>query len=295
MDYWLHILNLLAIFAILATSLDLLVGHTGLLSVAHAAFFGIGAYVTALLATNYGIGFGVTLIISVLSGAVASLLVSQPSMRLHGVYFVIATFAFQMIVFSILNNWTLLTHGPLGIYGIPSPSILGIRLDTPLHFLPLSVTMCAITCVILHRVIHCPFGRVLHAIREDDITTQSYGKPTVQFKILAFALSAAFAALAGCLYAYYVSYVGPGSFTVMDSVLILAMVIIGGSGNIWGPLIGAAALIVLPEILRFVGFPSSVAANLRQIFYGATLVACMIWRSQGLIGTYSFKSALRYK
>lgn len=216
-------------------------------------------------------------------------------MRLHGVYFVIATFAFQIIVLSLLNNWSSLTRGPLGIYGIPSASILGVRLETPFHFLPLSTFFCALSYVILYRVIHSPFGRVLHAIREDEILTQSYGKPTDYFKMIAFALSAAFAALAGCLYAYYVSYVGPGSFTVMDSVLILAMVIIGGSGSVWGPLVGAAVLIALPEVLRFVGLPSLVAANLRQIFYGAAIVACMMWRPQGLVGSYSFKNASRYK
>jgi len=111
----------------------------------------------------------------------------------------------------------------------------------------------------------------------------------------AFALSAAFAALAGCLYAYYVSYVSPGSFTVMDSVLILAMVIIGGSGSPWGPLIGAALLVSLPEVLRFVGLPSSVAANLRQVFYGAAIVVCMMWRSQGLVGRFTFNTETKQR
>ena len=295
MDYWLHILNLVAIFAILSVSLDLLVGHVGLLSVAHAAFFGVGAYASALLATRIGFGFEVTLMIAVLAGAGASILVSLPSIRLHGVYFVIVTFAFQMIVFSLLNNWMSLTRGPLGIYGIPTASIFGIRLDSPLRFLPLTASLSALTYMILCRVTRCPFGRVLHAIREDDILTQTYGKATDHFKLIVFALSAAFAALAGCLYAYYVSYVAPGSFTVMDSILILAMVIIGGSGSIWGPLLGAAILVALPEVLRFVGLPSSVAANLRQVFYGATLVACMIWRSQGLVGTHAFKSETKQK
>jgi branched-chain amino acid transport system permease protein len=129
---------------------------------------------------------------------------------------------------------------------------------------------------------------VLHAIREDEVFAKAQGKNTVCFKVTAFAVSAALAAMAGSLYAHYITYIDPTSFTVMESILIISMVIIGGAGSLWGPLVGAVVLVTLPEALRFVGLPSAVAANLRQIIYGSLLVIMMMFRPRGLVGKYGF-------
>jgi len=287
-DYIVHILILVAIYSLLVVSLDLALGHTGLVSVAHAAFYGLGAYTSSLLAVRFGVTFGVGILAGMLVAALASFLLSMPSLRLHEDYFMIASFGFQMIVFNIFNNWTELTHGPLGIPGIPPPRILGWKIDSPLEFLLFACFFASLAYFLIIRLTKSPFGRVLHAIREDEIFAQALGKNTLRFKMIAFAISAALAALAGSVYAYYVSFIDPTSFTIMESILIMSMVIIGGAGGPWGPLIGAAMLVMLPEELRFMGFSSSIAANLRQILYGSLLVIMVIFRPRGMAGRFGF-------
>jgi len=288
MDYVVHILILVATYMVLAMSLDLLAGSTGLLSISHAAFCGLGAYTSALLATCFGVPFFIGLLAGMAVAALISFIVSLPSLRLHDDYFVIATFGFQMILFSIFNNWIGLTRGPLGIPGIPQPILFGWHVSSRLDFLILGAALAGFAYFVVHRIISAPFGRVLHAIREDEVFAKALGKNTLYFKVTAFAVSAALAASAGSLYAHYITYIDPTSFTVIESILIISMVIIGGAGSTWGPLVGAAVLVVLPEALRFVGLPSGVAANLRQIIYGSLLVIMMMFRPCGLVGKYGF-------
>jgi len=288
MDYFLHILVLAMVYTILAMSLDLLAGRTGLLSIAHAAFYGLGAYTSALVAVHFGVPFVVSVFAGIVVAALISFIVSLPSLRLHDDYFVIATFGFQMILFSIFNNWMDLTRGPLGIPGIPQPVIFGWKVDTHLEFLELAAMFTCFAYFVVWRITSSPFGRVLHAIREDEVFAKALGKNTLYFKATAFAVGAVLAAMAGSLYAHYITYIDPTSFTVMESILVISMVIIGGAGSLWGPLVGAVVLVTLPEALRFVGLPSSVAANLRQIFYGSLLVIMMMFRPRGLVGSYGF-------
>lgn len=290
MDYLLHVVILIGFYTILAASLDLIAGHTGILSVAHAAFCGLGAYSSALLAVDKGAPFLVGVVCGVAVAAIVSLLVSVPSLRLHDDYFVIATFGFQVIVFSIFNSWIGVTRGPLGIPGIPPVSFFGAPLDSPGRFLPLAVVFALAGWFVIQRLASAPFGRALRSIREDEVFTRAVGKNTVALKIAAFAVSAAVAATAGSLYAHYISFIDPTSFTLMESILVISMVIIGGAASPWGPVVGAAVLVSLPEGLRFLGLPDAVAANVRQIFYGLLLVVMMMVRPQGLMGRYDFRS-----
>lgn len=288
MNYLLHILVLANIFILLASSLDLLVGRLGLLSMAHAIFYGIGAYTGALLAVHFGTPFLVGLLAGMAMAAVISTMVSLPLLRLHGDYFVMATFAFQMILHSVFNNWMAVTRGPLGIQDIPRPVILGWVVESTLDFVVLTTLLTVVGCTLLCRISSSPLGRVLHAIRENEKVAQSLGKNTVRMKVGVFAVSASCAGGAGVLYAYYVSYIDPSSFTVMESILVITMIIVGGAGTVWGPIVGAVALVSIPEVLRFTGMPGSASANLRQILYGAMLVSMMLMRPKGLIGRYSF-------
>jgi branched-chain amino acid transport system permease protein len=281
-------LILAAIYTVLAVSLDLVAGQTGLLSMAQAAFYGIGAYASALLAVHCGAGFFVGIMVGVASAGCLSFAVSLPSLRLHDDYFAIATFAFQMIFFSLFNNWLEVTRGPLGIPGIPRPVIVGWKVDSLPELLIVAMLLAASAFFAVNMISSSPFGRVLRAIREDEIFAQSLGKKAICFKVTVFAISAAMAAMSGSLYAHFITYIDPTSFTVMESILVIAMVIIGGVGGKWGPVLGAVVLVTLPEVLRFVGMPSAIAANMRQILYGAALVACMLWRPQGLVGEYAF-------
>jgi branched-chain amino acid transport system permease protein len=288
MEYLLHVAVLAAIYIILAVSLDMIAGHNGMLSMAHAAFYGLGAYTSALMAIRLGAPFLVGVVIGMTVAAFASLVVSLPSLRVHDDYFVIATFAFQMIILSVFNNWASLTAGPMGIAGIPPPSILALTIRSRIGFLLLAAAFAGLTCFVVGTITASPFGRVQHALREDEIFAQSLGKNPIRFKVIAFAVSAAFAASAGSLYAHYMTYIDPTSFTVTESILVIAMVIAGGAGSRSGPLIGAILLVSLPEALRFLGLPNSVAANLRQIIYGGLLVVTMMFRPRGLIGKYGF-------
>ena len=276
MEYLLHILILIGIYIILAESLNLIAGYTGLLSIAHAAFYGVGAYVAALMALKLHTPFPINIICAILAAALFGALVGIPSLRIRDDYFVIATFAFQIITFSVLNNWVSFTSGPMGLPGIPQPKILGITVSSHIGFLILVTIFSLIILWASHRIVRSPFGRVLMAIREDEVFAQAMGKNVASYKVLVFMIGAAMAAVAGSMYAYYISFIDPTSFTITESIFIISIVIIGGAGSLWGPVVGAALLVMLPEILRFVGLPSSVAANVRQILYGGLLVAFMM-------------------
>jgi branched-chain amino acid transport system permease protein len=282
MHYFSHVFNYIVLYGILAASLDLVAGQAGLLSLSHAAFFGIGAYASGLLSAHFGMPFTVGATAGMLLAALASAAVSLPSLRLHDDYFTIATFAFQLVVTSILTNWMAVTDGPLGVSGIPAVSLLGWSVNTPERFALFSVVLGALIYAVLVQLEWSPFGRVVNGIREDEVFVRAVGKNPLVFKVKIVAVSAALAALAGSLYAHYTS------FTVSESILMISMVIIGGAGSHLGPVLGAAVLILLPEVLRFVGLPAASAANLRQILYGIGLVLMLIVRPQGLVGTYAF-------
>lgn len=288
MEYLLHILILIGIYTILSLSLNLLVGYTGILSIAHAAFYGVGAYVAALMALKLHTPFLLNLVLAVGAAGLFGAIVGIPSLRIKDDYFVIATFAFQIITFSLLNNLVSFTGGPMGLPGIPQPVIFGLTILGHIPFLILTFIFCILTFWIANRIVSSPFGRVLRAIREDEVFAQSCGKNVAAYKITIFMIGAGLAAIAGVLYATYISFIDPTSFTVMESIFIISIVIIGGAGNLWGSVVGAAVLVTLPELLRFVGLPNSVAANIRQILYGALLVIFMLWRPRGFIGEFSF-------
>lgn len=224
----------------------------------------------------------------VLVAALASLPISLATGRLRGDYLVVLTLAFQTVVYGVLINWTEVTGGPRGIAGIPPPLIMGWSITSHVGYFILCGTMALISFFIVSRVCNSPLGRVLKAIREDEGAAAALGKNTTGFKLSVFAVSAGLAAIAGSLYAHYVSYIDPSSFTVMESILILSMVIIGGAGSRWGAIVGAVVLIILPELLRFIGLPSSLAADFRQLIYGLMLVLMMLFRPQGLMGNYDF-------
>ena len=289
MNYLLYILILISIYSILALSLNLLVGYTGLLSLCQGAFYGIGAYASTLLMLKANLGFLPSLLLAMLTTAILSLTISVPSLRLKGDYFVLASLGFQMISFAVLYNWTALTEGPSGISGIPRPTLFGLHINTPGSYLIFSGLTALICASLLYVIMASPFGRVLKAIREDEIATIALGKNVVRFKITAFAIAAAFAAVAGSLFAGYMRFIDPTSFTLTESVFILSIIIIGGTGNIWGPLVGTVLMIALPEALRFLAIPDTIAANVRQIIYGALIVVIMRYRPRGLWGEYKFE------
>lgn len=289
MAYLLHILIIINIYIIVGLSLNLIAGYSGLLSVSHAGFYGIGAYAAALLALNFHVNFLVGIAAGIVAATIIGFAIGYPSLRFRDDFFVIATLGFQMILFDVMNNWMGLTNGPLGLPGIPQPTIFGFQITSHISFFVLTILFAIIVYFVCRRLVNSPFGNVLRGIREDETFALSLGKNVNFYKVLIFAIGSGLVAIGGALYAYYITYIDPTSFTVTESIFMLSIVIVGGSGRLGGSIIGAVLLVTLPEALRFIGMPNAVAANLRQIFYGGLLVAFMMFRPKGIWGEFSFR------
>lgn len=289
MEYLLHLAIFICFYTTLAQSLNLAAGKSGLISLASAGFYGIGAYTTALLTLHFGFSFWLNLPIAILISGAVALLVSLIALRTVDDYFIICTLGIQVIIFSVMNNWMDLTRGPLGIPGILAIQLFGFIFGSKISFLLLSICFTAIVWWWLKNLFNSGFGKTLVAISEDEIYAQSIGKNVYLSKTIAFTFNAMFAAIPGTLYAHYISYIDPTSFTVNESIFILSIVIIGGMGNLTGSFFAAVFMVLLPEILRFVGMPGSVAANMRQIIYGFILVIVMMTGKNGLKELFSLK------
>lgn len=291
MEYLLNIGTMLCIYAILVLSANLTVGLANLLTMCQAAFYGIGAYLGAFFLMRMHLPFTLVALAVMSATGLVSLVVSYASVKLKEDYFILATLGVQMIVLTVLTNWTDVTSGPYGISGIPPVRVLGIwSLDTSLSMFLLCALVALLTIWFFSRLQKSPYGRMLRAVRSDEISVQTLGRNTASLKASAFFLSSAFAALAGVLYSAHVSYISPTGFTLDESIFIITGLFIGGiGGSVRGPLAGALVIVVLPELLRFVGLPEEVAAHLRQIIYGAVLVALMFFRPQGLFGDTKLK------
>ncbi len=286
MEYLIHLAILGGVYVILGLSLNLVVGYTGLLSITHAAFYGLGAYTTALLLTTYEVNFFLSLLIGCVVTAIASLLIGYVLSKFKGDYYALGSFGFNIIVFSIFLNAQEITRGPLGIPGISRPELFGISFSDNLLFLALLLVATAIVFGVSAFITNSSFGRVLKAIREDEQAIQLFGYKTHYYKLAIFVIGAVMAGIAGAFFASYITFIDPSTFTINESIFILSIIILGGLANLRGSVLGALFLILLPELLRFVGFPSDIAAQMRQLVYGALLVILMLYRPQGLVGEY---------
>jgi branched-chain amino acid transport system permease protein len=279
---------MVSLYVAVAISLNLVIGEIGLLSVCQAAFYGIGAYTATLLVMNAHWSFGLSIAGTLVVASGAAICIGLPSLRLRGDYFVLATLGFQIIVFSVLYNWTDLTNGPNGIPGIPPAKFFGIELGTPARFLVASSMMTAAVAAFIFILLRSPFGRLMHAVRDDDVGAASLGKNSLAVRLTAFTLGSGLTAVAGAFYSGYARYIDPMSFTVTESILMISIVVIGGAGSFRGPVVGAVVLVLLPEVLRFLRLPEASAASLRQVLYGISLVLFMRLRPRGIAGEYGF-------
>lgn len=282
--FLLNLVVIAGVYAIVALSLNLLVGYTGVFSIAHAALFGVGAYSTALLSTKFGWGFLATLVVAVVLGGVVSALISAPALRVSGDYFAVASFGMQIVMSDIFVNWTSVTRGPAGVPGVPSFSVLGVSSQGVLSRIAIVWVMVGLAALVARRMIRSPFGRVLRAIREDETGARALGKKVAFAKTWVAVISGGMAGAAGSLFALHQRYVDPQSFDIHQSILILAMVIVGGAASIWGPLAGAALITSVPELLRLLELPSNVAGPAQQVMYGLALLLAAVFLPQGLLG-----------
>jgi branched-chain amino acid transport system permease protein len=288
--YILNLLILVAISGILAASLNFIIGYAGIYSMAHAAFFGIAAYTGALVALHISTSLLIAIPAAMAMCAALSLVISLPSLRVRGEYFVVASLGLQMIAFTVFSEWKDVTGGIGGLTGVPVATLFGYPLRTLESFFGVALICLALVTFVIYLLVHTSFGRSLKAIRDNEVAAASFGKNPVVIKTIAVAISSALCGVAGVLYAFHVSFVNPESFTVDQSVLIMAMIIIGGTGTVFGPLLGALIIHLLPAGLTYLTFlPARDLASLQQIIYGAAMVLLMIYRPSGLIGRANVK------
>lgn len=275
--YWTDLLNNVGLYAILALSLNVILGHAGLFHMGHAAFYAIGAYTTAILNTTYGVPVLWLMPLAGLLAGVFALVVARPIIHLRGDYLLIVTIGIVEIVrIALINNVFGITGGANGIFGIDRPLVFGFKIAKPMHFFYLIWGFAAVTIFLLNRLENSRFGRALLYIKEDEVAASGNGINVAWYKLTAFIIGAVWAGMAGTLYASKMTIIAPESFSFAESVILFSIVILGGAGSIPGVLLGAFLLVGLPEIFRGL-------AEYRMLVFGAAMVLMMIFRSQGLL------------
>ncbi|MBL8379647.1 MAG: ABC transporter ATP-binding protein [Burkholderiales bacterium] len=306
---WVRITNLAILFALLALGLNIVVGFAGLLDLGYIAFYGVGAYVYALLASphfNIHLPFWVILPIGALAACIFGVLLGAPTLKLRGDYLAIVTLGFGEIVRIFLNNLSRpvnITNGPQGIARIDpvrigdldfsrTSNIAGLVFSGPMKYYYLLLIFLVIVIIINLRLQNSRVGRAWEAIREDEIAARAMGINTTAIKLTAFAMGASFGGIAGGMFASMQSFISPESFILVESVMVLAMVVLGGMGNVWGVVLGAVLLSFVPELLRYTVEPLQKAVLgrtiiepevIRMLLFGLALVLMMLFRPAGLL------------
>jgi branched-chain amino acid transport system permease protein len=274
--YGVDLLANVGVYALLALSLNLILGEAGLYDMGHAAFFAVGAYTTAILTTRLGLPLLATLPAAALAASLFAALVALPVLRLRGDYLLIVTVGVGEIVrIALVNDVLGLTGGANGIFGIPRPVLLGARLKSPGQLFALVWAAVGLTVVVFRRLSASRFGRQLRALADDEVAAEGSGVDTARARLTAFVLGSAWAGMAGTLFAAKMTVVSPESFGFQESVLVFAMVLLGGAGSIPGVLLGAFLVAGLPELFRGL-------ASARMLVFGLALMAMMVFRPQGL-------------
>ncbi|MCC8193163.1 MAG: branched-chain amino acid ABC transporter permease [Deltaproteobacteria bacterium] len=273
----LDMLNKIGIYAVLALSLNIILGHAGLFHMGHTAFFAVGAYATAILNTAHSWPVFATMPVAGILAAVFALLVALPIIHLRGDYLLVVTIGIVEIVrIALENNVFGLTGGANGIYGISRPVLFGLALKTPPLQFYLIWGFAAVTVALFYLLEHSRFGRALNYIRYDDVAASGCGINVARYKLAAFMLGAFWAGMAGTIYAANIRTIEPSAFGFYESVILFAIVILGGSGNIAGVLVGAFLLVGLQDVFR--SFESA-----RMLVFGAAMMLMMVFRPQGLL------------
>ena len=291
-NYVPYLLNLTGIFAIVALGLNLLTGCAGLISLGHAAFLAVGAYTSGILVTRLGLPFWIALPLAGLFSGGIGVIVGLPALRLKGLYLALATLAFQFIAADyVIVHWEGLTGGPTGM-AVPRPTIGSFDLSTDIRFYYLTVAVVLLLGLGMANLMRSRFGRALVAVRDSDVAAEAVGVNLARHKAMAFGISAAYAGLAGSLFAAYLGYIGPDHFNVMLSIEFVVMIIVGGLGSILGSVLGALFLTLLPEAVRLAeGFlreydPQLVFPDLRRMAVGLLLILVIAFEPEGLAGRW---------
>jgi branched-chain amino acid transport system permease protein len=281
MAYLIGTVTAAAIYAILALGYNFQLGQAGIFSIAHGAFYGVGAYVAALLCIDYNTNFWLTLAAGAAGAGVVSILLGLLGLRVSGDYLVVSSFAFQLIILAVIVNWPSVTKGSIGVLGVLPP----VWASNTTTFMWLCIAAAAVVALICASIAFSPYGLALRASRDDPLAAASLGKRVALLRLSIFVFSSGLAGLAGGLYAYYQGFISPDSFQVSVSIIVLSMVVLGGLGRISGAILGAIVLVALPQVIGLIPIPDTVLGPIQQMIYGAVLVAIVIIRPQGLLGS----------
>jgi branched-chain amino acid transport system permease protein len=260
--------------ALVALGLCILMGHAGQVSLGQAGFYGIGAYVSSILSLHFGLPIVVSMIFAMVASAAAAVIIAIPALRLKGHYLAVATLGFGEIIYLVLNEWG--PGGPSGFGDIPHFSLFGFTIDSTKGYFYLTWGLVAVVLLFSINLVHSRTGRALRAIHDSELACNAMGLNVAGLKIKVFILSAVYASLAGSLYASYVTFISPGSFSLFYSILVLMMAIVGGITNLWGAIIGAVVITVLPELLRRF-------EELDVLVYGLILTLSLMFFRKGLV------------
>ena len=276
-----RVVSTIMIYCLLTMGNMLISGHTGMLNMGHAAFYGVGAYTSALLSVNLGAPFAVCFLAAGITTGLCGFLIAFPCLRVQTDFLSLITIAFANVFVAILNNWVSVTRGPMGVPGVPTAQLLGYKFDTPLRYYFLLLTVVTIVYVLLRNLVKSKVGRAMQATRDDEIGARAAGINVKRQKVLAFTVGTFVAGLAGSLMAHYIGFVGPGNFTFDESLLVMQMCILGGLGSLPGAIVGASFMTVMPEFIR-------PLAQYRLGVGGLIMILCMLFRPQGILGSRAF-------
>jgi branched-chain amino acid transport system permease protein len=287
-NYWVSQLSFVLIYAIAGLGLMVLAGFTGLLSIGHAAFLGVGAYTQAVL-TNAGVPFPGALAAAALLSAAVGVMIGLPALRVKGIYLAIATLAFGFIVEEVMARWESVTGGNNGKM-VKAANVLGMQLGTERSFYFLCLFICVLVTLAVLNLLRSSTGRAFVAIRDSEISAQSMGINLARYKTMSFALSAALVGIAGALYAHKLRFISPEQFGILQSVDLLLLVVVGGLGSVHGAFLGAIFLITMPQLIALSKdwLPPAIgqAAGLQAVVYGVVLMAFVLFEPMGLYGRW---------
>lgn len=284
--YLLNLATLVCINAVLAITLNFIMGYAGIFSIAHAIFFGVGAYSAAWFAMNASANIFLVIPVAMVVAGALSLVLALPALRVRGEYFVAASLGLQVLGVTVFSEWKSVTGGLGGMIGIPPADLFGYTVADPVQFLLLAI--CCLIPVLLATsvLLRSSFGRNLKAIRDSESAAHAFGKNVAIIKTMSVVISAMLAAVAGALYAFYMGFINVESFMLDTSVLLMAMVIIGGTGTLMGPIVGTVLLMLLPGVFSYMSFlPQTEIGSIQQIAYGLAMVLLMIFRPGGIVGS----------
>jgi branched-chain amino acid transport system permease protein len=279
-----YLLSLCCVYLMATYGLNLTVGYAGQMSLGQAAFFGIGAYIGAILMTRLGLSFWLALPVAAIACFIVGLVIGFPALRVQHHYLAFATLGFNVLVFLAMRNEEWLTGGTFGISNIPRPGFLGLSLDSELAYFWMTFVSLGVLMALMWHLLRSPWGRAFAALRDNPIRAESLGVNITAYTLMAFAIGAAFAGVGGVYYASLVQFVEPGTFHFSTSLMMLLAVIVGGSGRFFGPLVGTVIIILLPEFLRASSAPAlQFMQKWYLVAFGVAVIVLMVWLPGGLL------------